>query len=781
MSTGRNAPGDSPAKLEEPAVKEALEGTQEEALPEACLDDVTLPPGGRDRPVCGLSFPEYVAQQGRDMRLDLLRGYFVVAMIVDHVRGPSPIYLLTGGNRFYTSAAEGFILISGLVTGLVYPRLIARDGLGNSLLKLLSRAWALYLLTVGVTLLFLPISEILYLPWAQGVELANPLATVVSVLTMHRTYYLIDVMLLYTIIFILVPLVFVLLDHKRTWVVLGGSWLLWGLFQVFPDYAALPWPIAGNYLFDFSAWQVLFFTGLVLGYHHQRLPILGRRATRLALLLTGLATLALVAVYFVVDPPTSLMPAQIATGSPVFHEVRLWLQDVFFAKVALRPGRLLASAVTFSFLFFLVTSFWPQVRRLLGWLLLPLGQHALYAYTVHIAIVGLVAIALAPFNIAYPGPQWLNALIQIGSVLLIWLLVRRQVLAPTPATQRLWHASPAAIAVAVVLALTWYPAPVHPGLAAPTVEPQSQNRTPRRFGTPIARGSTAATATPQPQGTPVPGTPTPTPEPRPVVQADVLKERLRGYVGELQGTLEEQWFYSPELDRDMPYIVYLPPDYCTAGRRYPVLYMLHGRGGHRDEWPTYGFVDVADQEMRSGDLAPLIIIFPQGNDGFWANHTGDGLRWGEYVVRDLVSHIDATYRTLRAPAARAIGGLSMGGWGALHNAFLHPDVFGVVGAHSTSLRPDDGSLPFLGTGEEFAQKDPVSLARTQPGLGSLRIWMDSAQEDPWLERGILLHQILQDRGIEHVWQIYPGIHEWTYWHEHAVDYLRFYGNALARQ
>jgi enterochelin esterase-like enzyme len=192
-------------------------------------------------------------------------------------------------------------------------------------------------------------------------------------------------------------------------------------------------------------------------------------------------------------------------------------------------------------------------------------------------------------------------------------------------------------------------------------------------------------------------------------------------------------------------------------------------------------VDVADQEIRSGDIAPMIIIFPQGDDGFWTNHTGDGPRWGEYVVRDLVAHIDNTYRTLRSPAARAIGGLSMGGWGALHNAFLHPEVFGVVGAHSPSLRPDDGSLAFLGTGEEFASKDPISLARTQPGLDSLRIWIDSAQEDPWLDRDTLLHQILQDRGIEHIWQVYPGIHEWTYWHEHAIDYLRFYGNALARQ
>ena len=143
---------------------------------------------------------------GRDLRVDLLRGYFVVAMIVDHVRGQSPLYLLTGGNRFFTSAAEGFILASGLVTGIVYARLIARAGLGPGLVRLLSRAATLYLLTVGVTILFLPLSEILYLPWAQGVDLTDGFGVLMSIVTLHRTYYLIDVMLLYTVLFILVPI-----------------------------------------------------------------------------------------------------------------------------------------------------------------------------------------------------------------------------------------------------------------------------------------------------------------------------------------------------------------------------------------------------------------------------------------------------------------------------------------------------------------------------------------------------------------------------------------------
>lgn len=695
-------------------------------------------------------------------------------MIVDHVRGPSPLYLLTGGNRFYTSAAEGFILTSGLVAGLVYHRLIQRDGMGPSLRKVLKRAWSLYLLTIGLTLLLVPISELLYLPWAQGVDLSNPLGFVVSVLTLHRTYYLVDVTLLYTVLFLLSPLAFYLLAKGKIWHLLGGSWLLWLLFQVFPDYVSLPWPIAGNYLFAFSAWQVLFFTGLALGCNHDHIPVLRCRSTRASLILAGLGTAALIVLFFVLDTPTDAMPAGLATGSSTSNEMRLWFQEQVFAKADLRPGRLAASAVVFSFLFLSATVFWRQLQRVFGCLLLPLGQHALYAYTAHIVIVALVAVAVAPFDIAYPGPQWLNAVIQIGSVLVIWLLVRRQFLSPTPSTRRLWYASPAAFAVLIVIGLTAFPPPSHPGLAAPPIDPDAAKvRVARAFGTPIP----PAGAAPAPAAAPA----TPTLEPRSAIMSDGV-ERVSAYLGDIDGSLHERWFYSAQLDRDMPYLVYLPSDYGMAGRRYPVLYMLHGGGGHRDEWVAYRLLDVADQEIRTGSLAPMIVVLPQGDKGYWVNHANNGPRWGDYVIRDLVPHIDATYRTLRDPSARAIGGLSMGGAGALYHAFTHPDVFSIVGAHSPSLYPEGNvNIAFLGAGDEFARKDPLALAHTAEGLDSLQIWLDAGEQDPWINPTTTLHQALRDRGVDHYWNPYPGGHDWPYWIAHVLDYVRFYGHALNRQ
>jgi enterochelin esterase-like enzyme len=121
----------------------------------------------------------------------------------------------------------------------------------------------------------------------------------------------------------------------------------------------------------------------------------------------------------------------------------------------------------------------------------------------------------------------------------------------------------------------------------------------------------------------------------------------------------------------------------------------------------------------------------------------------------------------------------MGAWGALSTAFRYPEQFGVVGAHSVSLRADDGSVPFLGIGEEFAGKDPLSLARTRPNLDRLQIWIDMPSDDPWLTRAEQLHIVLSDRHISHIWQVLAGVHGYTYWEEHMLDYVRFYGRTLA--
>jgi enterochelin esterase-like enzyme len=242
--------------------------------------------------------------------------------------------------------------------------------------------------------------------------------------------------------------------------------------------------------------------------------------------------------------------------------------------------------------------------------------------------------------------------------------------------------------------------------------------------------------------------------------------------------LVEVRFWSKALDREMSYFAYLPPGYATAGRRYPVLYLLHGASGSKEEWPAYGAIDAGDRLILSRDLRPLIMVMPQGDQGYWLNWANSGPRWGDYVSADLLSHVDANFRTLPAAIHRAIGGLSMGGHGALQLGFNHPDLFHGVGGHSPSLHVDDGTFPPAGTGPDFDVREPLALAQIAPGIEDLDIAIDAGDEDPWLDRVEALHQVLMERRIRHSYAIPLGGHEGVYWQRNLVWYLQFYDSAL---
>ena len=717
------------------------------------------PSRARSAPLLASIWGGYHPEGGRDLRLDFLRGFAVVAMIVDHIGGPSWLYALTGGNRFYTSAAEGFIFLSGLLVGVVYGRLARRDGLPVAMQKALARAGTLYLLTVAVTLPLIVVSEALELPWATGVSLADPVGLIVSVLTLHRTYYLIDVMVLYTLLLAVAPVALYLLVAGRTRVLLLLSWGLWLAFQLAPDYAEVPWQIAGNYLFHFSAWQVLFFTAMVLGYHRERVAAwVSPRAQDWLFIASGIGFLGLLVLYRLGDLPWQWLslkqPALVDSSNIVV---------LLFGKGDVRPGRLLASGIVFLFLFLLVTKAWRPLYRALGWLLMPLGQNALYAYTAHIVLVVVIGVVLQALGwYGALGRGW-NTLLQVAGLLLVWWLIQRRIAFPSRADQWRWALVPVLVAS---LALVLLP---RDASAPPPAEEASARRRANPFGTPIPRD---ARGVPVPAGLP---TPQPLPEPRrPPGGRFALDNPLPEYVGPIRGRFLEMTFYSRALAREMPYYLYLPPDYDDSSRAYPVLYLLHGASGDFAEWPAIGLIDQLDQAIQFHEVEPFIVVMPQGDFGYWINHADNGPRWGDYVTVDLVAHIDGTYRTLRRPYRRAIGGLSMGGTGALVQAFTHPEVFGIVGAHSPSLREDNSVVGFLGTGEEFNARDPIYLAAHAPEIGALHIWLDVGDADPWIFRVEQLHQVLLERGIEHQFNIWPGDHTGEYWLEHIPDYLRFY-------
>ncbi|MFI5267558.1 MAG: OpgC domain-containing protein [Chloroflexota bacterium] len=352
----------------------------------------------------------------RDLRIDLLRGYAMLAIIVDHVGGDqSWLYSITGGNEFLASAAEGFIFMSGLVTGIVYAGAAAR-GLGDALLKVLKRARRLYVFTVGLTLGLPLLAGLLNLDWDIPYNDVPLVDWLVSVLTLHRTYFLADVIMVYALLFPGAALALLLIVQGQTRIVLAGSWALWLLWQIWPQYATVPWDIADNAVFNLAPWQVVFFTALVIGVHRRAvLDKLRRVSPALGVAISlPLLILSVVFFHFRYQVIGALLPD---------HNADAVLEFVF-GKSDLRAGRLLEFAIIAFFAFSAVTLLWKPLHRAVCWLLLPLGQNSLAAYTIHMVVVA-VAAKITEMLFGLAGPTRLETtLTQVCAVALVWLGVR---------------------------------------------------------------------------------------------------------------------------------------------------------------------------------------------------------------------------------------------------------------------------------------------------------------------------------------------------------------------
>ena len=150
---------------------------------------------------------------------------------------------------------------------------------------------------------------------------------------------------------------------------------------------------------------------------------------------------------------------------------------------------------------------------------------------------------------------------------------------------------------------------------------------------------------------------------------------------------------SAVLGRDVAYAVYLPPDYATSTRRYPVVYLLHGYTDNESGWIQFGEVNLAaDRAIAEREIPPMIIVMPDGGVSWYINDLAGKVRYEDMFVKELIPHIDAMYRTRASREFRGIAGLSMGGWGTLVQSFRHPELFAACAAFSAAVWPDEEIL-----------------------------------------------------------------------------------------
>jgi len=363
----------------------------------------------------------YPSQETRDSRLDLLRGYMMVVIAINHMGWDSWLYVFTGRDQFVVSGAEGFIFLSGLVMGMVYQGILHKKGLKAALVKLIHRIALLYLLHTALTLAFADASYLLGASWAPPID--DRVAYAAGVLTLEQTYHFTDILYLYMMLVLLAAPALVLAFRGLSLLALLASWVLWGAFQFSPEYWA---SLTANHGFPVAAWQLFFVTGVVIGYHRRQLwSWMHHLPVRVVLPLLVLFSAVVVEQHL---SGGTLIPIEEWTGVDYYQFTNKW---------QVRPGRLIAAAVLFPTVYLLVTLAWKPLQRVLGWLLLPLGRNSLFAYSAHLFAILLTTVVFPLIPGCDRSDPSINSLVQLTGVMLIWASVQGRYMA-SRVLQQLW-------------------------------------------------------------------------------------------------------------------------------------------------------------------------------------------------------------------------------------------------------------------------------------------------------------------------------------------------------
>lgn len=245
------------------------------------------------------------------------------------------------------------------------------------------------------------------------------------------------------------------------------------------------------------------------------------------------------------------------------------------------------------------------------------------------------------------------------------------------------------------------------------------------------------------------------------------------------------------LKMDRKYAVYLPPDYNTSQRSYPVLYLLHGAGDDQTGWVQFGEVlRIADESIKSGLATAMIIVMPDANTGKrgYVNDVKGEWRFEDFFFQEFVPFIEKEYRIKSDKRYRAIAGLSMGGEGTFIYALHHPEMFSAACPLSAATGPktiDDLKNYRLWQGVEgitnadkesyFKKYSVLNLIQNMPDdqKKAVRWYIDCGDDDFLYEGNSLVHIAMRQKEIPHEFRTRDGVHSWVYWRSALPTVLEF--------
>ena len=245
------------------------------------------------------------------------------------------------------------------------------------------------------------------------------------------------------------------------------------------------------------------------------------------------------------------------------------------------------------------------------------------------------------------------------------------------------------------------------------------------------------------------------------------------------GTVSRIWYDSPALGLERRMTVYTPAGYETSGKRYPVLYLLHGMGGDEEAWISLGrTAQILDNLIAQGKAKPMIVVMPNGNASQEAA-PGESSRGmvpptmqlpktmeGSYeqAFPEIVKFIDKNYRTIKSKSGRAIAGLSMGGFHSLHISKQYPDMFNYIGLFSAAIMPNkEVSSPIY---ENMEGKLKVQFDKN-PAL----YWIAIGKTDFLYKANEEYRKLLDEKGYKYTYYESDEGHIWKNWRIYLTEFV----------
>lgn len=380
----------------------------------------------------------------RDQRLDLFRGWIILTVVFTHTEVAGLYTFISLNAVGAITGAEMFVLLSGIVLGMIYLPGVARMGEWAMAVTMWKRARKQYLVTLAVVIIVWLLTKVpyvdaevvttftdrgtgengegaagqvydLYPNFERLFDYPPPWYAVRQLLLIEMGPWVFNIMGLFIVLSLALPLLMFLVKRRLWWLMLAGSWVLFVINYRSPVH---PLPSMFEYVFPLLSWQVLFTHGLVLGVYRQQITrALTSRWGKVA------------CTVFVVGYAGSLvwLWAGHRWGflTPPFPATTYdWLYSNAYNRVFLQPGRLVDCVLMIICAYAVLTTMWKPIDKVVGWLWTPLGAASLYVFIVHVFFV--IAVASVPGLDIYNF--WVGTAIHTVLMLLIWLMVKKKVL-----------------------------------------------------------------------------------------------------------------------------------------------------------------------------------------------------------------------------------------------------------------------------------------------------------------------------------------------------------------